>query len=167
MMVEEEKSGCQVSIADQVIDEAPSKNEASYSVSQSSSEREQPSGLILNGTPATKMNLMREEGKGGIEMSSDDQIIEEENQKQDSVVNLEELDDELGEMTKYRIARREEQLKPDWEDQRIADTTLHASVERFGKITTIQSDNDRAREPITATLSKEGQVYPSRVPPPL
>ena len=33
MMVEEEKSGRQVLIADQVIDEAPSENEASYSVS--------------------------------------------------------------------------------------------------------------------------------------
>ena len=119
MMVEEEKSGCQVSIAAQVIDEAPSKNEASYSVSQSSSEREQPSGSILNRTPAAKMNLMREEEKGGIEMSSGDQIIEEEIQKQDSV-NLKDLDDEIGEITKYRITRIEEQLKPYWE-KRIAD----------------------------------------------
>ena len=71
----------------------------------------------MNGAPAAIMNLMREEEKRGIKMSSGDQIIKEENQVS---VNLKDLDDEIGEITKYRITRREEQLKPYWE-KRIAD----------------------------------------------
>ena len=91
------------------------------------------------------MNLMEEEKKSM-------------NEAPDSV-NLAELSQEIGEMTKYRTVRKEEQLKTYWE-RKIADqlATLDANVEKFGKIT--RQSIDKAEEINAATLLKKGQICP-------
>lgn len=72
------------------------------------------------------MNLPQEEEKeGNFDMSFGheqimDQIMKVESPKSKTPTdsfNLDEVDVEIGEMTKYRIAKREEQLKQDWDSK--------------------------------------------------
>ena len=69
-------------------------------------------------------------------------------------VNLDELSAKVEEMTRLRIAKREEELKTDW-DRKIADALagLNASVERVGNITKKLDD----------PLFKQTQIMPSLV----